>query len=120
MSIPTPTASALKLRFKEFASQDDPTIEFAIEEASLHVDDSWPVDRASLAILYLSAHYLMVSISRAQSGTGQRIKSQAMDGMSFTYADEEKKPDPADFTTTPYGSRYLDLVNQSFPGVLLI
>lgn len=120
MTVTVPTAAALKLRFKEFASQDDATIEFAIEEASLHVDDSWPDDRASLAILYLSAHYLMVSISRAQSGTGQRIKSESMDGMSIVYADDEKKPDPADYTTTPYGSRFLDLINQNFPGVLLV
>jgi hypothetical protein len=121
MSITVPTASSLKLRFKEFAGQTDTDIEFAIEEAMLHVDDSWPTDRASLAILYLAAHYLMVTISRAQSGTGQRIKSQTMDGMSFTYVDDTaKKPDPADFSTTPYGSRYLDLVNMNFPGVLLI
>lgn len=120
MTVTVPTAAAVKMRFAQFASQTDTAIEFAIEEAALHVDDSWPADRASLAIMYLAGHYLMVDISRAQSGTGQVIRSESMDGMSITYDNSAVRPDPSDYTTTSYGQRYLALVRDNFPGVLLI
>ncbi len=113
------TALSLKLKFPEFASQTDAACEFAIEEALLAVDASWG-SYQDLGTLYLSAHHLMVTISRSQSGTGQQIRSESMDGMSITYDVSTVKPDPGDYTTTPYGSRFRDLQNKLFPAVLLI
>lgn len=115
-----PTALSMKLKFPEFAQQPDASIEFAIEEAMLSVDDTWVSTHATIAVMYLAAHHLMVAISRQQSGTGQRIKSEDMDGMSITYDTEAVQPDPEDYTTTPYGLRFKGFLEISHPGVLLI
>src|SRR5665811_93256 len=101
-----PTALSMKLKFPEFAAQSDATIEFAIEEALLSVDDTWVTSQQTIAAMYIAAHLLMVSIARQQSGTGQRIKSESMGGMSITYDNEAVQPDPEDYTTTSYGLRF--------------
>src|ERR1700747_1477293 len=117
-----PTATNIKLKFPEFAYLADGTVEFAIEEAQLSIDGNasaaggWTSDAdQTMAHMYLAAHHLMVTISRAQSGTGQRIKSESVDGMSISYVTDGEVPDPGDYNTTPYGSRYLDLVSLNFP-----
>ncbi len=115
-----PTATGMKMKFPEFAGQADASIEFAIEEALLGVDDSWMPQYGTIAIMYLAAHHMMVTISRAESATGQRLKSESMDGMSKTYADEPTRPDPADYTTTSYGSRYLEMLYENKPRIMLI
>src|ERR1700678_4134002 len=102
----------MKLKFPEFATQSDTAVEFAIEEASLIVTNSWIEKYATLGIVYLAAHHLMVTISRADSGTGALLKSESMDGMSKSYDTTATKPDPGDYTTTPYGSKYLELAKK--------
>lgn len=115
-----PTASAIKLKFPEFSGVPDATIEFAIEEAMLGVDDTWIPSNGTVALMYLAGHILMVSISRAESGTGQMIKSESMGGMTISYDTDAAKPDAGDYTTTPYGSKYLDLLNVNIPPVVLL
>jgi len=125
MSVVVPTATSLKLKFPEFASVANGSVEFAIEEAQLQVDNSdssWNSDaEASLAILYLSAHHLMVTISRSESGTGLLVRSESFAGISVSYdTEQQSKPDPGDYTSTPYGSRYLELVSRNQPPVMLL
>ena len=123
MTAAIPTAASIKMKFPEFSSQLDGTIEFAIEEAAIGIGDGsgWVSDGGlTLATMYLTAHHLMVTISRAQSGTGQRIKSESMDGMSITYDNDATPPDAGDYTTTPYGSRYLDLAQKNFPAIGIV
>ncbi len=115
-----PTAASMKLKFPEFVPQPDATLEFAVEEALLSVDDTWMPEFMTPAVMYLAAHHVMVAIARAESGTGQRLKSESMDGMSKTYDTDQVRPDPADYTTTLYGSRYLEMLRSNVPGVLLI
>ncbi len=123
MTALVPTALSIKLKFMEFASLADGTIEFAIEEAGLSISNSagWTSDSdQTMAHMYLAAHHLMVTIARAQSGTGQRIKSESIDGMSMTFDTDAVIPDAGDYNTTPYGSRYLDLVQLNFPAIMVI
>jgi glycine/serine hydroxymethyltransferase len=120
MTALVPTALSMKLKFPEFASVADGTVEFAIEEARLSVDDTWLPTHVTVATMYLAAHHLMVGISRQQSGTGQRIKSETMDGMSITYDTDIVEVDPEDYTTTSYGLRFKGLLEISHPGVLLV
>lgn len=122
MAISVPTATSLKLKFSEFAAVPDATVEFAIEEAQLDVDESWINDaQASLGILYLAAHHIMVTLARQESGTGLLVRSESFAGMSITYdTDQQSKPDPGDYTSTPYGSRYLELVGRNQPPILLL
>jgi hypothetical protein len=122
MTINVPTATSLKLKFPEFAGVPDATVEFAIEEAQMQVDGSWIDDaNATLGLLYVSAHHLMVTISRQESGTGLLVRSESFAGMSVSYdTEQQSKPDPGDYTSTPYGSRYLELVGRNKPPILLL
>jgi Protein of unknown function (DUF4054) len=118
----TLTAANIKIKFPEFAGTDDAQIEFAIEEAARNVDDTWLEKDKMLGWMYMTAHYLMVSISRAASGTGQQIQSERIGEISVTYATSQQPTiaSPSDLTTTPYGTRFLELANLNFPPVLVI
>ncbi len=117
-----PAAQNLKLKFPEFGALDDATVEFAIEEAARNVDDSWLANDATLALLYLAAHYLMVSQMRAVASTGQVVQSERMGEMSVTYAGfpQPTATDAMDLRTTLYGIRYLELAHINFPPIAVI
>jgi hypothetical protein len=75
-----------------------------------------------LAWMYMTAHYLQVSITRAATTTGQQIQSERIGEISISYATPQQPnmASPSDLTTTPYGTRYLELANLNFPPVLVI
>lgn len=118
----TVTTVSMKLKFPEFESETDASVGFALEEAARNVDSTWlPGDR-DLGLMYLAAHYLTVSISRRESGTDQLVASERMGEMSITYA-VPKLPDSAsssDLTTTPYGTRFLELAHLNHPPVMIV
>jgi hypothetical protein len=118
-----PTTNNLKAKFPEFADESDASVEFAIEEAQLNVDDTW-IDtlNSTLGLYYLSAHYLMVSRSRAESASGQMVRSENFGPMSVTYAtpNQPTAASSSDLTTTPYGTRFLELVHLNFPPVAVV
>lgn len=118
----TVSVISMKLKFPEFADETDAAIGFALEEASRNVDDSWLPKDQDLGLMYLAAHYLMVSISRRESGSGQQVASERMGEMSITYktADQPKAAESSDLTTTPYGTRFLELAHLNFPPVAII
>jgi hypothetical protein len=117
-----PTAINLKMKFPEFQGIADAQVEFAIEEASLFVDDSWLPDTQTLGILYLAAHYLMVEIMRAQSATGQVITSERMGEMSVTYAGMQPftEATSSDWMTTLYGMRFREFAHINNPPIAII
>lgn len=117
-----PTSTAMKLKFPEFASTPDATVEFAIADASRHVDDTWLVGDQTAAVMWLAAHYLMVTISRTESGSGQMISSERWGEMSITYKTPEMPTalSYSDYTTTPYGTRYRELLALNQPAVAII
>jgi len=117
-----PTATNLKAVFPEFADQPDAAVEFAIEQASRNVDDSWLEKDRTLALLFLSAHYLMVGIQRSQSATGQIVTGERMGEMSVNYG-SIPGPGPnamSDLDATLYGIRFKELANINFPSVAVI
>lgn len=122
MSIILPSAINIKMKFPEFADLADGTIEFAIEEASRGVDDTWLTKDQTLGVMYLTAHYLMVSISRAESASGQQVRSETIGRMSITYETpaQPTNADASDLTTTPYGTRYLDLLRLNQPPIMVV
>jgi hypothetical protein len=120
------TANNVRMKFSEFADTTavpDAMIEMAIEEANLGVDNSWLASNVNLGLLYLTAHYLMVTISRAESATGQQVQSESYGSeLKITYKVKDDVP-PTDATlldTTPYGIRYLELVGMNQPAVAII
>jgi hypothetical protein len=121
MTITLPSSVNMKMRFPEFADVEDTTIEFAIEEASGGVDDSWLDRDKTLAVMYLAAHYLMVSIQRSESATGQSIRSETIGRMSITYDSAGAvNADAGDLGSTQYGTRYLDMLRGNKPPIMVI
>jgi Protein of unknown function (DUF4054) len=122
VATPRVSAMSLKLRFSEFAQEPDASCEWAIEEAARHVDDSWIAADMNLATSYLAAHFLMCSIQRRGSGTGQAVESVSVGPfqMSYQQVDAAKRADPDDFATTVYGSRYLSLLRLNKPPIAVV
>jgi hypothetical protein len=118
----TVTTVSMKLKFPEFVDETDAAVGFALEEASRNVDSTWLPGDQDLALMYLAAHYIMVTISRRDSGEGELLASERMGEMSMTYAVPElpKAATSSDLTTTPYGTRFLELAHLNFPPVMVI
>lgn len=116
------TAANMKLKFPEFANQDDATIEFAIEEAARNVDDTWLAKDKVLAWMYMAAHYLSVSITNATVVNNKQVTSERIGEISISYAQPQASvlKDPTDLTTTAYGMRYRELSKLNFPPVMVI
>lgn len=121
-----PTATSVKLRFPEFVSVGDEVIEFAIERARLEVGDgsTW-TKGASVALLYLVAHYVASAKAAAASGGtggGGAIASESFGRISISYAQPQSKVEPVadDRESTSYGREYLTLVEANFSGPLIV
>ncbi len=122
MAMGIPTSTSMKLKFPEFQDVHDMTIEFAIEEALRNVDETWIEKDQTLAMMYYAAHLIVSGIARAESGTGQKIKSESIGRMSISYETlpTNKKDLSNDLSSTDYGIRYLDLAGKSFPSIMVV
>jgi hypothetical protein len=120
--IQLPTATSIKLRFPEFDYVPDAVVEFSIEEASRLIDSTWAQGDQLLACSYLAAHIMMISIQRAESGTGQLVTSETIGRLVTTYATQEmpKTGEESDFAQTPYGVRFVMMARRNFPAVAII
>lgn len=118
----TVTATSMKLKFPEFAGQDDASIEFALEEASRNVDDTWLEKDRTLALMYMAAHYLSVAINNASVVNNQQVISERIGEISVTYAQTPAPSlkDSSNLQMSPYGMRYLELSKLNFPQVMVI
>jgi hypothetical protein len=116
------TSTAIKNKFHEFSDVPDTHIEFAIEEASRNVDDTWLEGDRILGVMYLAAHYLKVAISRSASDTGQQVQSERIGEISVTYhpIQQPTMASQSDLTTTPYGTRWLELAKFNHPAILVV
>lgn len=122
MTVTIPTASSIKMRFPEFNNVEDSIVEFAIEEARLEVGDNWEETTVGIALIYLVAHYVAASVSRAASGgSGDGvIQSESIGRLSITYASGAATADATDKDTTAYGRRYLEILGANFAGPVII
>ena len=116
------TVQSFKFKFPEFASQDDASIEFAIEEASRNIDDTWLSKDKNLAWLYMAGHYLSIAIMRSTVVDNQRVQSERIGEISVTYASvpTPSLKDSSDLELSPYGMHYLELSKLNFPQVMVI
>jgi hypothetical protein len=116
------TAASMKLKFPEFAEQDDASIEFAIEEAARNVDDTWLAKDKNLAWMYMAAHYLSVAINNNSDVNNQQVQSERIGEISVTYANAPQPTlkDSTDLASTTYGMRYRELSKLNFPPVMVI
>ena len=120
-----PTAANIRAKFSELSNADDISdadIETSIEEALNHVDETWLPRFYTQALQYLTAHYVMVQISRQESASGQQVASETIGRIAISYATtiQPSAASPSDYTTTPYGTRFLELCELNFPAVAVI
>lgn len=113
-----PTATSIKARFSEFSAETDAAIEFAIEEASRRVDATWVAKDQTIAVSYLTGHFLMCDIARRESASGQRLASESIGGLTQRF--ENTRPEMDDFSSTLYGQRFLALAKLNFSGGLVV
>jgi len=118
MAAPDPTATAIKLKFPEFASKDDTTVQFALEEAIIIIGNNTSNVRP-LLIGYLTAHILAVSDLAGQDG-GRTVTHESIGKLSTSYAHADQIAHAAlkdtvigDLQTTSYGRRYQQLLGKS-------
>jgi hypothetical protein len=121
-AVAAPTSFSIKAKFPEFSGVPDPVVEFAIEEASLAVDSTWLPSNQLMAISYLAAHFLMISLSAAESANGQMVSREDIGEISISYRSPEAPQEnfDTDLYSTPYGVRFADLLSKNFPAVAII
>jgi hypothetical protein len=112
MAYTAPTAADLKDRYPEFASVGTGTIDDALQEAALFVDDSWP-DQGTFTLgrLLYAAHILAASgLGDAQAASGHAgliLKSEKSGDTQFEYAAVGgSSTSRDDLLSTSYGKRF--------------
>lgn len=128
MAYTLPTAAELKARLPVFASVDDALITLAIAEASRFVDTSWlEVDYAP-AIMYLTAHNLVMEgvlnpEGQAPSGVSSgQVTSERLGDAAVTYGNvaEGLTGSEADYARTPYGVRFARMRRGNHAGAYVV
>lgn len=115
---PTITSVTIKMKFPEFASVDDPTIEFAIEEAILVVGQYSKRGR-DLAVMWLTAHLLAIGSLAADNG-GLFVVHETIGRLSQSYRETAKDVDYGTYRSTAYGQRYLQLMRLGEPAFKVV
>jgi hypothetical protein len=109
----TCNATAFKARFPEFNSIDDSRIEIFIEDSLLVLNEATWGKIYSLAVCYLTAHYLALgeASSNGDSGSIAGIASQAVDGTSISFNSFSPTSEfKAYYNSTQYGQRFYSLI----------
>jgi hypothetical protein len=80
MAYTVPTAADLKAAFPPFAAVADETIEYWITRAGRTVDESWPEDDYTFAMMLLAAHLM----TEQGYGTGAEASAAAAGASGFS------------------------------------
>jgi hypothetical protein len=115
-----PNVISFKTQFPEFANVDDTTVQIALDQCELYVDDSWG-DQQIPGAMYLAGHFLAVSQSGAVGG--QMITAERVGEISVNYAvagtastgDAETM-----LTNTVYGRQFYHLLRINSGGVEIV
>jgi hypothetical protein len=112
----TVSAKTIKIIFPEFADIPDTAVEFEIGFArGFHDATKMTSDDYDQAIMLRTAHWLSIKASRSSEG-GQLIRTETMGPLSTTYDNSASSgasaPDPADYSTTTYGIRLLQIMGR--------
>lgn len=121
MAWTAPTVAELKVRFPAFSAVADATVQAALDEAALRVDESW-IDEASFRLgrMLYAAHVLTLD----QNGSGVAatlggFRSVTMGPLSITRGG----PDSVlvgELASTGYGARFMALLRINQPPVAIV
>ena len=126
-----PTASSMKMRFKQFRRFEDGDIEFAIEEARVvcgsTIDEGDWIDAFNLAlgVQYYAAHMLQMTLQRgglASAGNGMMKQSESTPELSVNWVTPPwpSENEITDYNQTMYGMRFKALMRKNFPAVIVV
>ena len=109
----TCTPANFKTRFPEFSSIDDARIQIFIDDSLLVLNETTWGTLYSLAVCYLTAHYLALgeASSGGDEGTVGPVASQAVDGTSISFNSFSPTSEFSSFyNSTQYGQRFYTLI----------
>ena len=116
------TPTTFKIRFPEYDSIDDVRIQLFLDDSALQISESKFGTSYDLAISYLTAHYLTLSIKTdtGSSGSIGQVASKSVEGVSVSYnnATADSQSDSY-YSSTSYGQRYLDIRSQITVGNIM-
>jgi len=103
-----------KARFPEFSTIDDTRIQIFIDDSTLVLNETTWGSIYSLAVCYLTAHYLSLS-EQSSNGSGGgsvgNVASQAVDGTSISFNNPTMdSASMAFYNSTSYGQRFYSLI----------
>lgn len=125
-----PTPADFKELFPAFADVSDEAVQFALDEASLYVDDCWMESDRRPAVMLYAAHALTLQglgtgaeaqAAAAGASTMQRIKSGSFElerGSSASSGGAGAVPDP--WGMTSYGRRFYALLRRNAGGPFVV
>jgi len=102
-----------KTRFPEFSTITDPRIQIFIDDSTLLIVEATWGTLYSLAVCYLTAHYLALAeqSSNGDSGSVGNVASQAVDGTSISFNNPVmSSASQAFYNSTSYGQRFYSLI----------
>lgn len=133
MAYVVPTPDDFFNRFPVFGEKDPVQVQALITEASGKVDNSWLEADYAPAILYLTAHLLVLDASQEDedpaigpAGSGQVISSESISGMSVSYFNPSSSPTnrggmvASELEMTEYGRRFRALLINNRGGPLVV
>lgn len=112
---------AFKSMFPQMQSADDATLQTALDEASLFVDDTWTDTDIAFATFALAAHFVSVGETVAATG-GQTVTSERIGQISVSYAATAAGTTTGGYpslSTTPYGLLFLNLMQRNSAGIAI-
>lgn len=130
MAYVEPTPAEFKAAFPSFAAVPDVTVQFALDEGELYVDDTWIETNRRPAVMLYAAHALTLQglgtgaeAQAAAAGASNvlRIKSGQFElerGSSTSSGGAGAVPDP--WAMTSYGRRFYALLLRNVPAVLVV
>jgi len=130
MPYTVPTLQQFRSRFPIFDDKDDSVITALLDEASGQVDTSWRERDYQPAIMYAAAHLLATDnsgdgedVEIGAAGGGQ-IVSESFGQMSVSYSTGGSAAGSLSASerwgSTEYGRRYLSLLKQNKPAIMVV
>jgi len=107
------TVAEFKIRFPEFDSTPDATVQLFLDDAVVMLNESYWGEKYDLGISYYTAHCLSLASksSSGASGSVAPVSGKAVDGVSVSFATSGvNNPGEQFYSSTTYGQRYLVLV----------
>lgn len=132
MTYVAPTAASFKARFPGFTSVSDATVDAVLAEAILQVGESWLERDRVPAVLYLTAHMLIMEGQPAASAseamknvTRGAVKRVKVGDVETEFAGGSGSSSGgsgivASLSATEYGRRYLELLRRNFPAIAVV